>query len=337
VLQAWGINANYFERDSAGGPGGMHLGVTCAVCHDPHGSARGSDGKPLEGQLRYPISSTNFEENLCMKCHSRRYEPVASPSRGPHAPQGEVLTGTAGWWPAGFDTTARAATHGTPSANPRLCAGCHVNRFEVEDRLNPGQNILSVGHTFRPIPCLDPSGEPVQDNSCGYTENERYWGSCTGSGCHGSATAVVSALQSQRADLATLADQLWTDTDGDEVLFSTNPDGSFLAFDPGDTGLLTQIPDPAAAFSTADLQISVAEGALFNLRLVGENRYANGDRSKGVHNPFLSVALLAASIDAVDATYFPSGAVISPKAQGLLDRINPKLHWTGVARTISSR
>jgi hypothetical protein len=338
VLQAWGINANYFERDSAGGPGGMHLGVTCAVCHDPHGSARGSDGKPLEGQLRYPISSTNFEENLCMKCHSRRYEPVASTTRGPHAPQGAVLTGTAGWWPPGFDTTARAATHGTPSANPRLCAGCHVNRFEVEDRLNPGQTILSVGHTFRPIPCLDPtSGEPVQDNSCGYTENERYWGSCTGSGCHGSSTAVVSALQSQRADLATLADQLWTDADGDQVLFTTAEDGSFLAFDPGDTGLLTQIPDPATAFTTADLQISVAEGALFNVRMVGENRYANGDRSKGVHNPFLSVALLAASIDAVESTFFGGAAVISPRAQGLLARINPQLRHTGVARTISSR
>ena len=28
------------------------------------------------------------------------------------------------------------------------------------------------------------------------------------------------------------------------MLFTTNPDGSFAAFDPGDTGLLTEIPDP---------------------------------------------------------------------------------------------
>ena len=78
-----------------------------------------------------------------MKCHTRRYEPTGS--KGPHAPQGAVLTGTAGYWPPGYDTTAVAATHGNPAKNPRLCAGCHVNNFEVEDRLNPGQTISSQG------------------------------------------------------------------------------------------------------------------------------------------------------------------------------------------------
>jgi hypothetical protein len=126
------------------------------------------------------------------------------------------------------------------------------------------------------------------------------------------------------------------------VLFrsTTNPDGSFLAFDPGDTGLLTQLPDPAAAFTTADLQISVAEGALFNLRLVAPARYANGDRSRGVHNPFLSTALLAASINAVQATYFPppTAAVrISPRAQAIVDRVNAQVLRGRAPSSISSR
>jgi predicted CXXCH cytochrome family protein len=333
VLRAWGVTTNYFERDSAAGAAGPHLGVTCAVCHDPHNAQ-------FEGQLRFPISSTTFEENLCMRCHSRRYEPAPNSTRGPHAPQGAVLTGTAGWWPPGYDTTAIAATHGTPSANPRLCAGCHVNSFEVEDRLNPGNTILSAGHSFRPVPCLDPStGEPTQDNTCGYTETERYWGSCTNSGCHsGGAAAVALALSSQRADIEVLADQLWNDADGDTVLFTTNSDGSFLAFDPGDTGLLTQLPDPATAFTTADLQISVAEGALFNLRLVAEARYANGDRSRGVHNPFLSTALLAASINAVQAAYFaPPAARLSPEAKALVDRVNAQVLRGRAPSPISSR
>ena len=121
------------------------------------------------------------------------------------------------------------------------------------------------------------------------------------------------------------------------TLFSTDENGAFVAFDPGDTGLLTQIPSPETAYTTADLQISVAERALFNVRLVGENRYANGDRSKGVHNPFLSTSLLAASINAVQAEYFPAPIRLPPRAQGVLDRVNAKLVRTRNTPAISSR
>jgi hypothetical protein len=149
---------------------------------------------------------------------------------------------------------------------------------------------------------------------------------------------VVAALSSQRADIEFLADELWNDVDGDTVLFTTDTlTGAFVAFDPGDTGLLTQIPDPATAYTTADVQISVAEGALFNLRLVGEARYANGDRSKGVHNPFLSTALLAASINAVQAEYFPAAIRLSPEAQAILDRVNAKVLRGRAPGTINSR
>ncbi len=214
ALRAWGVSSNYFERDTAAAD--AHLGVTCAVCHDPHNGQ-------YEGQLRFSITDGTFEGNLCMKCHTRRYEPAGSSARGPHAPQGAVLTGTAGYWPPGYDTTAQAATHGSTTANPRLCAGCHVNNFEVEDRLNPGNTISSKGHSFRPLPCLDPTtGEPLPDNSCGYTEPERYWGSCTTSGCHiGGPAAVVAALSSQRSTVAILADEIWTDTDGRPGALST--------------------------------------------------------------------------------------------------------------------
>ena len=143
ALKAWGVTANYVERDTAAAD--AHLGITCAVCHDPHNGQN-------EGQLRFSISEPSFEANLCMKCHTRRYEPTGT--RGPHAPQGPVLTGTAGYWPPGYDTTAQAATHGNPAANPRLCAGCHVNNFEVEDRLNPGETISVQGPSLpaHPLP-----------------------------------------------------------------------------------------------------------------------------------------------------------------------------------------
>ena len=323
ALRAWGVTENYVERDVPAAD--LHLGVTCAVCHDPHNGQ-------YEGQLRFSISDGTFDGNLCMKCHTRRYEP--SGSRGPHAPQGAVLTGTAGYWPPGYDTTAQAATHGTPAANPRLCAGCHVNNFEVEDLLNPGETISSRGHLFRPIPCLDPtSGEPVSDNSCAYETTTRYWGACTD--CHGDDAAAQNAFTDHRATVATLADLIWTDTDGDQVLYETNEDGSFAAFDAGDTGLLTQITDPAINLNPNDDSLSVAEGVLFNMQLIAEGRASNGDRSKGVHNPGLSTSLLGASITALQTVYSLSLRV-PPETQALLDRVNRQLRRRG-PHTVSSR
>ena len=49
--------------------------------------------------------------------------------------------------------------------------------------------------------------------------------------------------------------------------------------------------------------LSVAEGALFNMQLIAEGRDDHGDGSKGVHNPFLSVDLLAASLNSLQDAY----------------------------------
>ncbi len=125
VLEAWGVNTNYVEKEDDVTLENA-IPTTCAICHDPH-------AKDHEGQLRWAIDDPNPDNNLCMKCHNRRTEPQVTSSRGPHAPQGGVLLGTAGYWPAGFDTTAVLSTHGTVSANPRLCAGCHVAPFDVTD------------------------------------------------------------------------------------------------------------------------------------------------------------------------------------------------------------
>lgn len=285
AVKGWGVTDNYLERDLP-----LSLtsaqGVTCAVCHDPHGSDNA-------GELRFPIDDPALDNNLCMKCHARRFEPQATSSRGPHAPQGPVFLGTAGWFPTGADTTPQASTHGSPSANPRLCAGCHVSTFTVTDASGNFQ-LSSVGHLFRPIPCIDPtSGLPVAANTCGYTTAERNWSTCTGAGCHADAGAAFGAFDANRATLAVFADQIWIDVDADGSVDAT------------DTGLLALVKAGAATeqFTTADGAITVAEGALYNVRMLGENRYSNGDKSMGVHNPFLSQKLLALSIQALQAQY----------------------------------
>ncbi|MGH7677119.1 MAG: multiheme c-type cytochrome [Gemmatimonadaceae bacterium] len=283
VLARWGVDENYVERDSAT----AYQPTTCAICHAPHGS-----GNPA--QLRFPVTSPDPEQNLCMQCHMRRSEPELS-SSSPHAPQGAVLLGFAGYRPPGFayDTAAIYGTHAT-TANPRLCAGCHVTQFTVTDQLTGQFSFQATGHLMRPIPCLDATGKPIADKTCAYSETARSWKSCTASGCHATAAVAASAFSTVRARMKFYTDQLWTDL---------NASGSLQA-SPTDGGLLATLKQTnPTQWSTSDIVITPAEGAEFNARLCGEYGQANADNSKGVHNPFLCEALLIATINYVKSFY----------------------------------
>jgi len=135
ALSAWGVNTIYKEKGTS-----TLLPQNCVVCHDPHGEAKGSDGLPLPGQLRFAINTPVLDQNLCTKCHNRRSEASATSSSGPHGAQGPVLFGTAGYFPPGtvYDTTAILTTHGS-TANPRLCAGCHgsISGREMDVAIKP--------------------------------------------------------------------------------------------------------------------------------------------------------------------------------------------------------
>src|SRR5574338_761292 len=283
VLVAWNADARYAERN-----GTSPLPTTCAVCHDPHGS-------PNESQLRFSISSPDPEQNLCMRCHIRRTEPAGGSANGvrPHAPQGAVLLGTAGYRPAGFAyDTSRIFTSHASERNPRLCAGCHVNTYDVTDKATGAFVLHSTGHLFRPIPCLDGDGRPEADNSCAYTTGARTFASCPNSGCHASGDAAASALVNLRARLKTLADVLWQDVNGNQLI------------DAGvDLGYLPTVKQNLPDEFKPDTVITAAEGGEFNARLVGEGLYGNGDKSLGVHNPFLAEALLRASIQEMQSKY----------------------------------
>ncbi len=286
ALRAWGENANYVERDSAG-----VFPTTCAVCHDPHGS-------PNSAQLRFAIDTPDPELNLCMRCHIRRTEPAGGSSYGvrPHAPQGAVVLGSAGYRPAGFTyDTLRALTTHASERNPRLCAGCHVFRYEVTDPASGNFVFQATGHLFRPLPCLDAQGRPTNDRDCAYTATARSFRACAQSGCHADGATAASILTGFRADLENLAATLWVDTDGDGTIDAA----------PTDAGYLPTIRQRTPGEFTVDQVITAAEGAEFNVRLVGEGRYDNGDGSLGVHNPFLARALLSASINELQRTYPP--------------------------------
>jgi hypothetical protein len=333
ALEAWGVTANYTERGLTGTEN--YLGITCAVCHDPHGSATGSDGQPLAGQLRYPIDVADVNQNLCMKCHQKRAEPESTSARGPHSPQGPMLLGDAGYHPAGFDpdVQAVASTHGSQQ-NPRLCAGCHVNGYDVTDPNTGNQVVHSVGHLFLPIPCLDAQGAPTNDRTCAYDTQARTWTACTNSGCHGDASTAAAAFASSGQLLDQLTKQIWDDVNGNDTVEAAPADGGYLSD-------FTNVPP--TEYNSADGHVSPAEGALFNVRMLrpGPRELGGGvDGSSGVHNPFLARALLSANISELRATYpgLPQASRAVEDIRRKLEAINKRpLIRPSTSRPISAR
>lgn len=215
-----------------------------------------------------------------------------------------MLLGEAGYQPAGFepDLQAVASTHGS-DRNPKLCAGCHVNRIDGTD-ITTGKPATSAGHLFLAIPCLDAGGLPFKGD-CTHDAASRSWASCVNSGCHGDVTAAVSAftLSAQRMDQLTKA--IWDDKNGNGAV---DPN-------PTDDGLLSHTDlIPPTEYATNDQKITPAEGALFNVFML---RSGGADGSSGVHNPFLAEALLRADIDELEATY-PGLPPVSASIQAIL-------------------
>ena len=264
ALRAFGVNTDYLEKGE-----GQSIGVTCAVCHDPH-------AKEHESQLRFSVSAASVEDNLCMKCHHKRAVPdlgdAGTSTRSPHSPQGPLLLGVVGevgWTPPNFAYNVERirGTHGT-ERNERLCAGCHVNSYEVTDPESGDHVFSATGHLFKPIPCLDADGIPTADDSCGLNTTERTFASCATSGCHGDEDAALSAMLLAQDRIAGLVTEL--------------------------EGLLAQVPEDQ--FSATDTIFTVAEGAEFNAQL-------GAIESSAVHNPFMTEALLTSSIRAVQDEY----------------------------------
>ncbi len=234
------------------------------VCAVCHDPHNGTNS----GQTRFPIDVREVDTNLCMKCHQRRAVPdLDSPQRGPHSPQGPLLLGeNVGWQPPNFDYDEGSivGTHGT-ERNPKLCATCHVNELEFTDPLT-GIQRTGAGHLFKPIPCLDANGAPTASEECEL--EERSFDSCATAGCHGTEDAARSAFTVATDRIARLTEEL--------------------------DNLLEQIPD--SEFDRNDNIFTIAEGANFNAGL-------GAIRSSAIHNPFLTEALLVASIDAVEEEY----------------------------------
>jgi len=184
----------------------------------------------------------------------------------------------------------------------------------VTDQQTGAFTLSVVGHSFYPTPCLAANGTPNGSNTCArpgdgtFTPTTRSFLACAASGCHASTAAAQSAFQSNRATIAALVNTLWKDVNGDQKLEKL----------PTDSGYLAQIYANNPADLTNATTVTPAEGCLFDVQMLGENLAANGDRSYGVHNPFLAQALLNACITELQAQYAYL-APPPPRVQALID------------------
>ncbi len=317
ALAAWGINTEYKEKGSA-----TLLPQNCVVCHDPHGSAKDAAGKPLEGQLRFPINTRDITQNLCTHCHGRVDRAIPNPTstRGPHGTQGPVVFGDAGYFPPGssYDTTIFFTSHGSnnPGGNQRLCAGCHVNPLSGVD--SKGNSVSFTGHTFHPLPCLQekvPSEivDTTFTNGCAYDVPSRSWAACTK--CHvGGDDAIKTIFTVNRTEFDGYARVLWInytkcvpvppETECVEVVDPFPLDSGYLA------KIKAAFPGDLDYTGANKNLLTEAKGAVFNVQMLGEGYAGHPDGSKGVHNPFLYRALLQSSIATLAAKY--PGTVPAP-------------------------
>lgn len=269
ALASWGITDTYLEQDSED-----PLPIVCGVCHDPHNATN-------EGQLRLPINTTSIENNLCTQCHNRRTVPDPNSSHGlePHAPEAALLLGEAGWFPPNVEINQGEilGTHGS-DANQRLCASCHVSSFEVTDSETDDFVFNATGHLFTAVPCVDESGVPNNLGECGYSATERAFQGCSSAGCHGSSESASLALTVAAGRIQALADTLIA---------------ALAQVDPG-------LDEAGGEIDAADPTFTVAEGAFFNYHLAtfGDDVYG-----ATTHNPFLTEALLIASMQVLEDTY----------------------------------
>lgn len=229
-------------------------GISCAVCHDPHGRT-GNAARPDEGrdfQLRFrqvasPTPSNTVEDvtnpsrfNLCGQCHHDRGRTWQTTSRPPHhSNQANIYVGE---MPIPDPETqeplvlSRVSVH---SFAAEQCSTCHMYRQDFQSEQAPAIS----GHTFA-------------------STNQ----GCATSGCHPSVDAAIAAQATLQAEVQARLDDI-LDRLGDPTVWEYTSNGG---------------PDAAGQALISD--------EIKQIRFL--YYYALVDGSLGVHNPDYVRAIL---------------------------------------------
>lgn len=272
---------------------GANVPITCPTCHTPHEIT----ANPF--QLRNPLASTNDFSlnmnvsltnqydpnlNLCAQCHNRREASLTNNASAPHrSPQYNLLLGNVGELPSGPVTSRPAAHAGFPESAvysfsgtfylTNQCASCHMQDDSAPD--HPASHTFTVDtfgvcyncHNFDPELLVKLVAEPAVSNR---VQSLKYgldlWAS----------TKAPPALQTN----GVLA---WEYTTPGGLIWQTN--GNSVGW-----VLVNQVNFRGPDAAGQELIPENIRKARYNLYLV------LGDRSFGVHNPFLATDLLEASL-----------------------------------------
>lgn len=248
-----------------------HLSITCAVCHDPHGSDEpGSLREAAATDVVLPDATVIAQAGagrLCMACHNGRRTPTnidamiadGSAHFGPHhSVQGDMLAGT-----GAYEEVMPEGTLWASSMHLQIqdgCVSCHTHSHEGDPE-NGTPNY--TGHDFQPTveACRNCHGE--MDEFEDVRSDDDYDGD-----------GVIEGVQLEIDGLAAQLKQAITeasDTPEHEAALAADFEGSFNVF-----------PDPITTVEQRK--------AAYNYFFV------EFDQSRGVHNAKYSVQLLQRSI-----------------------------------------
>jgi len=268
-----------------------NVAVTCAVCHDPHAT---NSVSPV--QLRNPLSSTNAfhllstdtaslgtftnkynantNVNLCAQCHNDRGAAWTDTARAPHhSVQYNMLLGSVGVLPAGYDSFNPGGHSGLPAANgayylTNQCSECHVS---AEAGFTPGAHNHSLAVSYNVcLNCHD--GQEAQAFLTPYLSNQV-----------STVITVLNRWAATQAPPALVSNGVvaWEYTTPGGLTWQTNPAGTVtswslnapVTFTGPNSANQAMIPD-AIKQARFDLYVFLNDGSL------------------GAHNPIYAITLL---------------------------------------------
>lgn len=259
--------------------------IGCFTCHDPHAKGDFALRKKDKVNLANGATFDKGKGNLCANCHRARRTPkkevkermISRSTWGPHhGPQADMLLGTNAYEFPGKKYSKSEHSHLT-KAN---CVTCHMAQPKGRYRLSPaiGGHSFNIDGEVHERPKLNVAG-------------------CLSSGCHKEMKQVKGTLIFKR--------QAPADYDGNGKVENVQEEVQGLyerLINTRGTGLLQTMKDPLydakGKFIKNKVKYPVkVVGALYNYK------FAQEDRSRGIHNTRYAVQLLMDSIKALDAKF----------------------------------
>ena len=308
-------------------------GVTCAICHEPHGTACDRQLR-LCGFVEVPGETFDAGQGaLCISCHNGEANVVDGPllrpfvpgadaragrghspaeamapretSAAPHAPQLQVLTGRGGRFLALPKTFARSPAYPHMGV-PDSCVGCHYDRAtrKQEDR----------GHTFRMVANPQPTKRPACAREISFRAEREAPSAPSCERCHGAGDKLDRTARGDYDGDGKVAG-IATEVDGLLALLRAEIERGLGAMESeaeeGARGVTFAIDDETIVLAGDDCRplrdkkgagIPLPESAALLRKAAYNFMLVARDGSAGIHNPQYVVRLLQSTVEELEVS-----------------------------------